>query len=712
MADDQQDNKLAGGLSASAIIAFLYGVIAKYSSDISLNPLNPDVTFNISVFIPAIAAILFGKKTGTVGAGLGGVLIEVQSVLEGTAVASELQLAGFIGALSNASGAFITGTLTEKRRLPPVSNNMKSIFKDFQNWKNIGHDTLAAVVGMSLTSSFFSSYTSQVTEGDIIHLGSTSFLNSFFTNGVVLILLIPPTLFIFNWLDRFLASKGITLDSEARNLNVEITDKGGVEVVETILEEKAFTQGIWTPLKVVIKNTTGRATFFDIEAVSTVKLYPNKDKTKTLEPDETWTQMFYVLPNKSKDITIRLRYAPREANKTFKEEIKDDTVIKVQGKVVDPTSSKINMMQFSGVNFSVVGVTMVWEDFLAFASNPGKSFENFTGDWKILSLTLLVEALILIPVLYIMYKLNLRKKFDDKLELAFSEDIASYDITEIKGKSMDWLIKQFNKYQRLLFPLLRFSIFIATLISIGYLGVEGYNLYQDPTYKVRNPEMIMYAGLLTLAVWVFGLRGMDLLKELGISQLPPWVLEPGNVILEFKPLNQFQEDIPNDVLVKARNPTNNKGVRLVFQGYDIVSPPMVELHVEPNEMVNFKISVTPLEQQPRDVMVLAYPFFDENDQVIDFNEAEPFHKQEIKYDVMPQTSMGLTKDQKDKLIKGAGLGGLITTAFTLLGQIIPISDTTALIEQNAPFFAGMQAPFVYLYMFYQNKIKRGSSQVG
>ena len=190
MADDQQDNKLAGGLSASAIIAFLYGVIAKYSSDISLNPLNPDVTFNISVFIPAIAAILFGKKTGTVGAGLGGVLIEVQSVLEGTAVASELQLAGFIGALSNASGAFITGTLTEKRRLPPVSNNMKSIFKDFQNWKNIGHDTLAAVVGMSLTSSFFSSYTSQVTEGDIIHLGSTSFLNSFFTNGVVLILLL------------------------------------------------------------------------------------------------------------------------------------------------------------------------------------------------------------------------------------------------------------------------------------------------------------------------------------------------------------------------------------------------------------------------------------------------------------------------------------------------------------------------------------------
>lgn len=698
-------SNMQGSTMAIIVVGFLYTTIEKFGSSISLNPLNPDAVFNIAVFVPAVAAIIFGSRVGAFGSGMGGLFIEIQNVLAGQEAAAGLPIDAFFTATANFIGAYTTGLLTDKGERITIRNSMKSILKDLNHWKRIGSDTISAVIGVALTTSFLGSLLDQVEKGRAIEDGSSLFLSNFFTNAVVIVLFVPITLWIYDGMTSYLVNKGLKLSKAAKNMNVEVTDEGGVKLLETTLSERPFTLNVWTPLTVKFKNITGRRTRFYIEGVSTARIYPNKDKTKYLEPDEEWTQTFYILPSKSKEVDIRLRFAPRDKVITFKEEIVDDTVVEINAGLIDPSKSKVGLAQFSGINFSVMGFTFIWQDLVRLANDPSAFLNQLSADWTLLGITALFELVIFSLLLFLLYKLAKRRKTEDKLRLAFSEDIADYDIDDsVKSKGRK-ILGVFLRYQRYTLVLIKFLIGLAAITSVFYLGYEGYRAYQDPNYQTQFPELVVLAGGITMVSFVVGIKGLTLLQSAGIKKLPSWMLGKSNVIIGFNPLKNFQEDIPNEIIIRARNPTNKKGIRVVFQGYDTINPPMVDLHIEPNEEVDFKIAITPLEQEPRNILVLAYPFFDENENMIDFEEAEPFDKQEIQYDVMAQTSMGLTKDQKDKLLKVAGLGSVITLALSFVNQFITDVDTVIEnIESNLPFFAMLQAPFAYVYLYFQNNI--------
>lgn len=205
---------------------------------------------------------------------------------------------------------------------------------------------------------------------------------------------------------------------------------------------------------------------------------------------------------------------------------------------------------------------------------------------------------------------------------------------------------------------------------------------------------------------------MELLNTLGMSRLPPWVLKPGEVILDFKPVKPFQEGTANDVIITAQNPTKENGLRIVFQGQDTISPLMVELHAAPGEVINFKISVTPLHKETSDILAVVYPFVDENSNLLNFDESEPIARQDINFVTSAQTSLGITKSQQKSLLRVGGLGTVLGLLVTFINELFPdYPEIGDLIRENGPYLALIQAPFAYVYFYYQNKLKGARTSV-
>lgn len=701
-------NVQSGSLSTAAIIAFIYATVREFAGNIAINPLNPDVTFNIAIFVPALAAILFGKNTGGLSAGVGGIFIQIQDVLLNRAEFSDLPLEALIASLAGFVGAYTTGYLTQKRKFFP--SNMKEVFVQLSQWKRIILDTIAAIIGMALTNSFIQSYGSQVMDQETLLAGVPVFLTKFFAEGAVLLVFIPLSLLLLDLFLIFQSKRGLTADLAKRDLNIEVSEEGGAEFISAVLAENALTMGSWAPLEVKFRNKLEEASAYGIEGVSTAKMYPHMDKTKVLQPGEEWMQTFYVLSGKQDKIDIRIQITP-QVGKAFKRELADDTTIEIQGNTVDPSSYELGLAQFGGLNFGVMGLGIIWDDIVGFLNDPRAFFSSITADLNILVFTALIESALLGLVMYVLWRINRGKEEVDRFLLSFAQDHDAHGYEEIIERRITTLLL---RYQRYLLPLFRFVIIMASLASVGFLGYEGFKFYSDSTYTLSEQERIMtlVTSAILLAVWIVALRGLEILEEFGIKSLPPWVLQPGNVILDFKPLGQFQEGIPNEVVVMAQNPTENNGIRIVFQGFDSVSPPMVEIHAAPKEIVYFKIAVTPMKQENRDILALVYPFFDEDDNEIDFNESEPFNKQEIQYQVMPQTIFGITKEQQNQLVKFGGVGAAVTAAVSFAQQLISVyldydTNIYQTIQDNAPYLAILQAPIAYVYFYIRNTYLTG-----
>lgn len=685
------------------IISFIYSIANELSSEVTFATTSGSGHINFAIFVPASAAILFGQGVGAASAGIGGLLTEIQrAVIDNQG--GGLDYNTIISSLSNALGAYMTGFLTKVKEFE--KQTLQESLDSTRNAKQILNHSVGALVGMSLVGSFTDAYAQQIKNGEPITDASRAFLGSFFASAIVIVFSIPLILFLFDKVEEFLIRRGITADTNARNLTWEVSDPGDAEIESVELPEHAFLINTWTAMKFKFKNKTGRETAFTIECVSTAQVYPNSDKSKVLQPDESWEQEFFILPGQVKSIDLRVRVTPfRE--RAFKAPIADDSITEISGKVLDPNKNSIGLTQFGGVNFSVVGISIVWQDIVDAVHDPGSIIKSFAGNTVMIGLTALVETLVVLPALGIYYKYQKSKKPKDSIKLAFSQDLESHGYQEIgKKKFMETVIK----YQKIVTQLIRFTTFIATVASIGYIGYEGYRVWENPDYVVPNPEYIFYGAVLVIGLWVFSMYGLDLLSSIGMKTLPPWALKPGEVILDFKPLGQFQEGIATEVIVMAQNPTDKPGLRIVFQGQDTVTPPMVEIHANPGEIVNFKIAVTPIAKNTSDTLAIAYPFFDNDGKLLDFEESEPVATQEINYVTYSQTKMGMTQDQQKRVFQVAGVGAAFGILVTFIQQLFPDYPQIAeLIKQSGPYLAALQAPFIYGYFYVQNKL--GSSNI-
>lgn len=686
-------------LIAIAVVSAIYGLIIEITKDISfttVNLTNLDIPVNLAIFVPAIASIIFGRTIGGLGAA-GGQFINAN--IGGGGVAGAL-----IPMLADFSGAFIVGLITKK----PESewDDFTTRFTSMATWSRLANNTLGTVVGFGLLNSLILGFGST----SDLATGSVAFVELFFINSILVLLFVPLTLILFELGDIFAEVRSHRKDKQLRKIAFKTPKESGVSIISAKLTERAFTKNVWTPLKVKFRNTTQEKTVFNIEAVSSANCHPSFDQTKALEPGEVWEQNFFILPSSQNKVDFKVRIVPISRGVvTNPEEDSGDTIMEMSGKTNDISSNSLMLVLFSAINSIMVGISLISDNLATVFSNIDMAIISLQRSGALLSVIAVIEIFVFVGVMYLIKRSTLLNILPEtELTLAFGSDISSH---KIRGRLEDEIGQFIEDFKNKILNTLKILLIMVTLVAILLLGLEGFNagMYSD-----SDATEILLIGLGGFATFVIGYRGIELLKESGFLKEDKFSLEDQGPVQRFKPTTDFQNGIPNSVLFSVKNPTKNQGVRIQFLGYDTVSPPLLELNIPPGGDSQFKTSITPIAMGSRDILAITSPLYDEKGNYLDRYEVEPFAHQRISYQVQPETSIGISKEQEAKLKKllivVLAVVALVFGSGALLSDFLGASVTT-LVQDNLPYLLALQAPFVYAYFYLQNQFKSAQMDI-
>ncbi len=705
-----------GSYFSIGIISIIYAAVLNITEDLAIQEylnknIQPDTEINLAVFVPAIAAIIFGKGIGASAAALGHSLDLVGTNLLASAGGDPATIAigDLITLVADSLGAWTVGVLT--KRPEGKWDSITSRFKDRETWGRIGNNTVGGLVGIALAESFVSAYgrhlAEELTEDTLKH-ASSIFVEQFFISAVILLIFIPATLFFYELGDVLIEVRDLRIDQQLRKLSYMTPEEAAVAISNVVLPDKAFTKDTWTSLKINFRNKLDKATSFKIESVSTARCYPPEDKTKVLEPGETWEQNFFVLPSKQSEVDAQIRISPTTVSSFYDDTKELHTILEIKGKSRDPHKDAFTMLVFSIANSIIVAASIIYSNFVTVMDNLENAADYLQDSGALLGIVGAIELAVFIPILYYMRRTIMNISEEATLKLSFGTDISTHKIVDRFERRIDVFIDQFRE---------SFSLFVkiiliaATVISIIVLGVEGFRVFDGSSSLNDYPQYardLMIIGIGVFIAWVLGLRGAELLKQAGLIPKDKYLIKEKGAVEKFEPLRKFQEGVPNEVILTVKNTTKQPGVRVRLVGFDTVSPALVELKVPSGGKGTFKAAVTPIATGTRDILAVTYPLYDTKGNYIDPDEAEPYSNQHLGYDVMPETQLGLTKDQTSTLKKlgiiAVALGAIIYAASRYIGGET-VEEAFSLIRDNAPYLLAMQAPFVYAYFYFQNKFQ-------
>ncbi|MFX0210578.1 MAG: hypothetical protein ACFFDT_31650, partial [Candidatus Hodarchaeota archaeon] len=152
-----------GSYLSIGIISIIYAAFINLTEGLAIQEyldkhIQADTEINLALFVPAIAAIIFGKGIGASSAALGHSLDLAGANLLASAGGepTEIALGQIISIMADSLGAWTVGVLT--KRPEGKWDTIGSRFKDRETWGRIGNNTVGGLVGISLAESFISAY--------------------------------------------------------------------------------------------------------------------------------------------------------------------------------------------------------------------------------------------------------------------------------------------------------------------------------------------------------------------------------------------------------------------------------------------------------------------------------------------------------------------------------------------------------------------------
>jgi hypothetical protein len=698
---------------AAGIVSAVYAFVMQLTQSLSLVPNHPEIQVNASIFVPAIASILFGKLIGATGAAGGqfvnstGSNLLATSSTGGTAAAaalSTLDPSNFIRMIADFIGAWVVGSLTEK---PNIEwDSFISRFGNMDTWSRLFSNVLGSIVGLGMVDSLLLSYSSALTSGANVNEGTAAFVESFFLNSAIIVIFVPITLILYEIGDIFVQVRAHAKDKSLRKLAKVSEKEDAVTIISARLTETALTENAWTPVLIKFRTNLDQEVIYKIEAVSTANYYPAFDNTKPLKKGTIWEQKFYIMPSKQKNVDFKVRITPAIQNiGDVEQKSVPETIVSIKGKSYNPNSNSATLVLFSIINSIMVGASIIWNNILAFDINS--TLASFEKSWVLVASTGGLEVIIFVPLLMIMRR-RWSKADSDSLTIGFGTDLSERS-QKVFHKIEDNFNQFFDYFGTKLQRSVKLFLVFVTSVSVLMLGLEGYRSLVDEVYSIEFGDQLLVIGALAIVLWLGGFKGIDILKSTGILGEEKYEIQSGSVIKKFKPANDFLANAPNEVTFTITNPSENNGIRFRFLSQDTVSPPLVEMPVPPGGSAIFKTSITPISTGLRNVMVVVYPLFDEAGNYIDENAAEPYTNQYVNFKVQSETQLGISKDQESKLKKllmvVGGLLAVIYSGGVFAEQFLGSQDVFNLLKDNAPFLLALQAPFVYAYFYVQNKSK-------
>ncbi len=690
----------------TVVLAAIYTTITDLAPDsITILP-NVEISSDgFGLLILGTGAMIFGKGIGASSAGLGVLFNEFKVVLDGSPLPS-INLGLIFSTLTLSFSTWLTGFLENSR----VGDFIPEEFGELKSRKEITklvRKTLVSIVGLSLANNLVYAYGSQLIENAPIGTATPLFLESFLRDAVLLTLGLPVVLIGFDMIEIYNAKKARILEELNKQIVYKIEVMKSAEIINVELPETSLIQGKWTPIVVEIMNPTERKIAFNIEAVFSTKFTPHMDKTPALEPGKGWRQTFFVLPRKQDKVIGRIRFTESKPPK-FKYSDPDETIIEIEAKTRNPSGFTSAIVGLSGMNFGVLGLSVIWEQILEYVSNPNLLLKQVEETIQVIGNVIIAE-LVLFMALISAQVVNLQRKSKEyTTKISFSNDLDDQVIEEIAQKGLRVILAKYGNFATTLF---RGLIGLSTILIIGFFGREAFISATQPNYEVVSNSQVAFIGAGAIAIWIVGFRGLQIMNEL-TQKSTVATRTDDKFILDFKPLGDIQFDKPVEAIVRVRNISEYPGIRIKFESESSIAPPIVESHIRSGEIAQFKIVMTAVQGASREVLALAYPLFDAKERYLPFEETEPIARQEIFFEATGQSALGVSKDQEKKL----KTIGIIVTGFTgiitAFGQIFQIGSAVDFIADNASTILGLQVPFLAAYYRISSFIKNRKSAPG
>ncbi len=711
--DHPEDVERAKNTFFSIVSSILYAVIIYLSETITLIPGFENVNINLAIFVPAVTAIIFGKTVGATSAS-GGKLLSIagNSLLLGTGTFVEWTT--LFSILSNAIGGWTVGALRQN----PVGLQEETFTKRFtsnKTWGRIGGNTLSSIIGIGMATSFVDGFGNTITGQMSTTEGVIIFIQQFFVSSLILLIIIPITLFFYETGDLIVDSRIIRIDKSLRKLLFS-TEKEEVAVITKIdLPKRAFTKNTWVPLKIRFRNVLSKESVFNIEGVSTARIHPSRSTTKLLQPTEVYEQTFFVHASVQESISLRFRIAEKIQHTWEENNQQKETIVDINGRSYNPKRSTLTMIIFSISNFLTVGVGILWDNILSIITKISDFDYSvfFHQSFSFIGILAAMEAVIFIPFLILMRRrlISLSNKMERKVSL--STDV----IKEKTAKSFRVrLAKIFEESKRSISLYLKVALIYLTFISVIILGVEGYKALFDGSYNTTYSTELMYLAIGIFFAWFIGLRGIDLLKEAGLLEKEKCIIDEDGAVIAINPVKDFVKAEPNELIIRTINISKNPGIRIQLTGLDTISPSTIELKVAQGKQGTFRASVTPVDLGKREILAIAYPLYDENGMYIPLDVAEPLSNQRIHYQVKSSDELlGMNKQKRENLLKiGSFLVLLVSTLFasnSIINAIFGEIDIENFIQRMAPYIIAIQVPFIYAYVHVKTRIQHRLDQL-
>ncbi|MEA2069779.1 MAG: hypothetical protein U9O98_00660 [Asgard group archaeon] len=288
--------KLKKNLVIIFVMSILYALNSFAIGEIKLQPgIEGGGELRPLIFIPALAAILFGPMVGAFSAGIGNLLMDIinDTILE----PSILDLSNLAGLLGNFVGALVVGILGWQLKF----DKDDAIFFSGKNWLHYLQNTLAAIIGMGLVTGETIGLLSVAFNKATWSFGNSLSAMIFYSNTFFLLISFIPLQLIIATYEKIrakryhkslLESKKVTVIEEPENPPAKIEE---IEIIPGEGQE-GLIKDEWSQIKLVIRNQLTIPTAFRIEINCEDRVAPSVDYTYKLEPNETDEKFFQINP--------------------------------------------------------------------------------------------------------------------------------------------------------------------------------------------------------------------------------------------------------------------------------------------------------------------------------------------------------------------------------------------------------------------------------
>ena len=662
--------------SATIFLSFLYAVISISANSLTVLPDTGNAEFRLGIFVPALAAIIYGPLTGGLTAGIGNLLIDTYGVVTGS-----IDTLGFdriLGSLANFVGGYLTGWFARKAR----SEDGKIV-----KVKYIPAYTMAAIIGLALVTGTLIGYGILYGYSQLpLSVAESVFEAIFFYNSTVLFVMMFVSLMTYEFFNGIQQKRFESRDERNRELTVEYAEKG-VKISKLELSDHSLWVDEWNPLKITVKNTEKSPTSFKFEMVSDALVFPQIDRSNSLNPGEKYIQTFYIHPKQKRQIRMRFHVKNVSAGKNSILNIKAEST---------QVYKQDSLAGFSSVNVLVFVLSVLWSNVI---ESLNKTFSFNIDNIILISTFIITETAILAIYVFLNFKKQ-KKRLEEfkKLDLALTSDPRSYKIIEESEEA-------FQKSKKSFFLVVLFLRLVESVVVV-FLFIEGYrSIFTDKAPLLPDSETLTFA--ISISVLLVAIISESILNpSKGENVFVGDSVSP--VLISFNPAHRFKMGEPNEVTITVQNSILDHGMRVVFKSSNYISPEIIELKATKGQQATFKISITPLEAGVQNMLFAIYPLYTKSNKFIEFQAAEMIQYQMVSYSVLETTVLGMTNDQFEFLKNVGGLGSILVGAILTVNQFVGIDNLILRFRNSLPIIILLQLPLIYFYFFFTNKFSKSA----